>query len=359
MLLGHGGNIEKAASSYKIPKEGLIDFSSNINPLGIPAPSRALIKKAAESIGRYPDPECVSVKAALSEYLGVPGDNIIVANGSNELIHLIPRALGIKRGLVYHPAFSEYELGLRLSGAKITFLLAREPDSFRIDIKKVIEHLSKVSLVILCNPNNPTGYLLKKDELLELAGECGRRKKYLLMDEVFMEFVEGHKSLSLVKEAGRNRYILALRSLTKFFGMPGLRIGYLVAAGELVRKMELLQPTWSVNSIAQAAAAVALSDKNFISQSGGYIAKERRLLFEGLKTINGIRPYEPSANFILCRIINKKFNADSLSRRLLRRGILIRDCANFKGLDSSFFRVAVKKRKENIRLIDCLKEVFG
>ncbi len=356
MLLGHGGNIAKIISSRKIPLRRIFDFSSNINPLGIPPKAKSIIAKSAGVVTRYPDPECSLAREALAGFLGINKNNILIGNGSNELIHLVPRALGLRNALIYQPAFSEYESSARLAGAKPHFIFAKESDDFRIDLKLVRSYVSKVDLIILCNPNNPTGFLLKKSGLLELAKACERNKTHFLLDETFIEFTGGNHSL--IKEATRFKYLMVLRSLTKSFSLPGLRVGYLAADKGLIRKLSLFQPTWSVNAIAQQLIAGGILDPQFINKTKAYITKEKQFLFEKLEEIEGVCPYYPQANFIFCKILGKRINTRSLFRRLIRSGILIRDCSNFKGLDNRFFRVAVRSRKDNLYLVSCLKKVF-
>lgn len=359
MLLDHGGNITKIVNYYKIPKKRIIDFSSNINPLGINYRIKEIITKSTYLISQYPDPECLSAKKALANYLEINIDNILIGNGSNELIHIIPRALNCSSALIYQPTFSEYELSIKLAGAKLYFLKAKEEDGFCIDIKKLTQYIPKVDLVILCNPNNPTGCLLKKDTLLGLAKLCLKFKTYLLIDEVFMEFVEGQNKYSLIKEVVKNKHLLILRSLTKFFSLAGLRVGCLIADKELIKKISLFQPTWSVNALAQETVAKGLTDLNFIKKTKDYIIKERQFLFNNLKKNEKIYPYYPTANFILCKIWDKKITVRALSLGLIKSGIVIRDCGNFKGLNNYFFRVAIRDRKDNNYLIRCLKKFFN
>ena len=356
MLLEHGGNITKVINTYKINSRKVIDFSSNINPAGITSDARKIISNTTGLLSHYPDPECSSARVALSDYLGINKNNILIGNGSNELIHLIPRALGCRDILIYQPVFSEYEASARLSGARIRYLFARETDGFRINLGKIIKCVSNVGLIILCNPNNPTGFFLKKNELLELIRVCSKNRTYLLIDETFIEFIEG--DCSLVKEAARYKYLLVLRSLTKFFSVPGLRIGYLVADKKIIKRVSLLQPTWSVNSFAQAIVTKTLLDKSFIRRSRDYVRRERNYLYKNFKKIKGISPYYSKANFVFCKITNQRYTASSLFKKLLKYGILIRDCSNFKGLGNCFFRVAVRKRKDNRRLIFCLAKIF-
>lgn len=358
MLSRHGGNIRAIVDKYKIQEHKIIDFSSNVNPLGISPRINTAIMRGINLLKQYPDPHCTSARQALSEYWGIGADNFLLGNGSNELIYLLPRALGCSRVLTCQPAFSEYELSAKAAGAKTYFLFSREKDDFCIDVEKLAAYVPKVDLLILCNPNNPTGNLLHKHSLLNVAEACKKNKTYLLIDEVFMDFVDNESKLSLLREAAKTKYLLILRSFTKFFCLPGLRVGYLVTAKETVKRIIPFQPSWSVNSLAQQVVAQSLRDRSFINRTKKYLKKERDFLFNNLTGIKAIRAYYPSANFIFCKILNKKINSKKLLLRLIKSGIVIRDCSNFRGLNRTFFRIAVKSRKDNHFLIESLRRIF-
>lgn len=351
MLPPHGGNIKEVVEKYKIDENKIIDFSNNINPLGIAPGIKRILNRKLNSLMQYPDPQCRSARKELSLHWGVDENNILLGNGSNELIHLIPRSLGCSKVLTFQPAFSEYEFSIKTSGARPYFLYSSKKDDFRIDLGKVISYLPKVGMIILCNPNNPTGCLLKKGALLKLAKACEKNKAHLLIDEVFMDFVENESEFSLLRESVKLNYLLILRSFTKFFSLPGLRVGYLVGAKKTIQRIASFQPSWSVNSLAQEIVASGLRDSEFIKKTKSYLLKERDYLFNNLKKINGLKPYYPNANFIFCKIDNAMLDSGKLFLRLLKSGILIRDCSNFRGLDNKFFRVAVKKRRDNLLLI--------
>ncbi len=358
MLSTHGGNIRAVVEKYKIQEHKIIDFSSNVNPLGISPRINTAIIRGIDLLKQYPDPHCTYARQALSEYWGIGSDNFILGNGSNELIYLLPRALGCSRVLICQPAFLEYELSAKVSGAKTYFLFSHEKDDFCIDIEKLTAYVPKVDLLILSNPNNPTGNLLHKHCLLNVVEVCKKNKTYLLIDEVFMDFVDNESKLSLLRESIKTKYLLILRSFTKFFCLPGLRVGYLVTAKETVKKIIPFQPTWSVNSLAQQVVTQSLGDRSFIERTKEYLKEERYFLFNNLTGIKGIRAYYPSANFIFCKILNKKMDSRKLFLRLIKSGIVIRDCSNFKGLNRTFFRIAVKSRKDNHFLIECLRRIF-
>lgn len=358
MISRHGGNIRAVVDKYKIPEAKIIDFSSNINPLGISPGIRRTIKDGIDSLKQYPDPDCASARVAISNYWGIEADNILLGNGSNELIHLAPRALGTKRVLICQPAFLEYELSVKASGAKPYYLFSSEKDDFCVDTKKIEAYAKKADMIMLCNPNNPTGNLLERKSLLSLADACKKNKAYLFLDEVFMDFVDREDKLSLLQDAIKQKYILILRSFTKLFCLPGLRSGYMVAAKETVKRISSFQPSWSVNTLAQQVVRNGLNDRHFIKSTKEDIHKERNFLFNKLKEIKAIKAYYPNANFIFCKILNKSIDSKELFSRLIKSGILIRDCSNFRGLNRSFFRIAIRNRKDNCYLTECLKKIF-
>lgn len=359
MLAEHGGNNRELSQKYKINRDKLVDFSVNINPLGISPDIAGSISMSLDKLKEYPDPECNSARQALARYWGLDKENFLLGNGSNELIHLIPRALKCKRILTYQPAFSEYELSARLSGLRNYFLFAQEKEDFRIDVNKIASYVPKAGLILLCNPNNPTGYLTEKGALVNLAKLCEKNKTYLVIDEVFMDFVDKEEGFSLLRESVRNDYLLVLRSFTKFFSLPGLRIGYVTGKKETVRGLSLFQPAWSVNSLAQEAVKAGLRQRDFIERTKKYLKREREFLFGGLSRIKGLKPYYPNANFIFCKILDKKLDAGKIFSKLIKSGIIIRDCSNFKGLNKSFFRIGLRSRRDNLYLLETLRRVFA
>ncbi len=345
----HGGDV----------KRHIVDFSANINPFGLSPKARAAIIKNIAGVIHYPEPDSRSLKQALADFHGVKQDNLTVGNGSIELIHLIPKALKAKKILIVTPAFSEYEFSARSNGSKIVFVRAEERGNFRIGLKKIQRFLSRVDLVFLGNPNNPTGSCLHSGELSSLAGACARHKALLAVDEVFMDFVETREKDSLLSAAPGNRHLLVLRSLTKFFALPGLRLGYAAGHRDIVRRLSGLQYPWNINSLAQAAGKETLKDTGYMDHSRRYIEKEREYLFGGLKDIKGLKAFSPTSNFIFCKLESCAIkSAKVLNEELIKRGLAVRDCGNFRGLDEKFFRAAVRKRNENRRLITSLKEVL-
>lgn len=355
----HGGNIKEYLEGVSSYGHKLIDFSANINPLGLSPKAQEAVIKNIQGVIHYPEPDSKALKKALGIFWDIGSHNIAVGNGSIELIYLIPRALKLRRVLIITPTFSEYEFAVESNSSKAIFFKTEEEKGFKIDLHQLAKLIPKADSVFLGNPNNPTGGHLSLEEISFLARECKKYGSILIVDEAFMDFVRNPDGESLILEAARNKNLLVLRSLTKFFALPGLRIGYAVGHPNLIKSISGLQYPWNVNSLAQAAAERVLRDKNYINKSREYVTKERRYLFGRLKSINGLRVYSPSSNFIFCKLAGPAIkSAEVLNQNLLKKGMVVRNCSNFRGLDERFFRVAVRRRAENLKLIKALKEVL-
>ncbi|MEW6095794.1 MAG: threonine-phosphate decarboxylase CobD [bacterium] len=339
----HGGNIIAQAKKYNIAVDRIIDFSANINPLGFPNNLKELIIKNIKSITNYPDIESSELKKSLSDYIHVEPKNIIVGNGSCELIYLLSRLFSHQNVLIPSPTFTEYERAF-----KNRVRLIKLKENFSLSIDKVVDNLGDDQVVFLCNPNNPTGGLWQKEEILRLA-----KQVMVIVDEAFMDFV-GNKE-SVARESATIDNLFVIRSLTKFFAIPGLRVGYGIGTQKTISNLEALQPPWNVNSIAQIVATHVVKDKDFINKTIRLVKKERDFLFNSLSQINYLTPYSSFANFILVKL--NRLNSTILTNNLGKRGILIRDCSDFAFLNNSFIRVAIRSRVENSKLISELKNI--
>ena len=356
----HGGNIWPYLKTRgRSLGDKVIDFSANINPLGLPPRVEKAILKNIGAFLHYPDSDSKGLKSIISAFHDINQSNILVGNGSIELIHLIPRALKARNALIIGPTFSEYEFAVRSSGTRPFFAQALERDDFKIGLHKIKKFIPKADLIFLCNPNNPTAYLMPKNELLDIFYICKRYNTTLVIDEAFIDFLRDEKKITLVTEAAKYNRLLVIRSLTKFFALPGLRLGYLVGQRRIIDHIAKFQYPWNVNSLAQAIAGDVFKATEYINLSKNFIAREKGYLFENLSQIRGLRVYSPAANFVFCKLENCKIrDSVRLNKRLRKNGIIIRCCYNFRGLDNRFFRVAVRTRSENKRLISCLKKAL-
>ena len=339
----HGGNIYAVK---RIFKKDIIDFSANINPLGLPSRIKKIIYKNFESILHYPDPQA-NITRKLAQYWGIKEENVLLGNGSVELIYLIVSCFMPKTTLIPVPTFSEYERAARNIKSRIKFVELYEKEDFRLNPSR----LSDSDILFLCNPNNPTGNLIFTDSrMVEKLPH-----KLIVIDEVFMDFLPDEKKYTLIWKASKSKRIIVLRTFTKFFSLPGLRIGYLVAHKDMVKALKKYQMPWNVNALALKAAECMLADKTYINKTKQFIEKERDFLFNAIAEIGGLKPYPSVTNFLLLKVEEPAIDAVYLSRELLAKGILIRDCSNFRNLTSKFIRIAVRNRPENERLIKALK----
>ncbi|MBI5887904.1 MAG: threonine-phosphate decarboxylase [Deltaproteobacteria bacterium] len=366
----HGGNIWEAAQKAGLSPEGIIDFSASINPAGLCPGARTAVRKALRLIASYPEPAAAALKKALSAYHGICAEEILPGNGSTELIRLIPQVLKPKKALIAEPAFSEYRRSLEYNGCKVDSLVLRGRDGFSLDVdrfKKAVQK-GRPDIAYLCNPSNPTGVLMEKEAIVDLAGFCEKAGTVLVVDEAFMDFCEGlgplrglspFKGQSVKKEAARFKNLLVLRSMTKFFGMAGLRSGCLIAHRGVIKRFSGNIPPWSVNTLAQAASVASLGDGAYIRNTLRWLEREKGFLTGKLGAMKGLLVFPSAANFLMLRINAGGPGAPELKARLFKKGILIRDLAGFKGLGPAYCRIAVKERRENALLVNAFGDIFS
>ena len=352
----HGGNVFALARSLGVEPEDLLDFSASINPLGPAAGVKEALCSSYRRVVYYPDREALELRRSLAAFHGVGIGNVAVANGSTELIHLLPHTLPGARGLIMAPAFSEYASSLERARWETEYLVLSPDDGFALSLDVLAERLAEdFDLLFLCNPANPTGTLLPLSMIEEIHRLCRDTETFLVLDEAFMDFREEQSAKGLLAETGGG---IVLRSMTKFFAMPGLRLGYAIADAYVIsRCAEQLVP-WSVNTPAQIAGITSLADAEYRKKTIRYVSAEHEALARGIAALPGLTPFPSAANYLLVRM-QGGMTAAELGNRLLYRGIIIRDCANFVGLDERFFRVAVRTGEENRRLLAALTEVMG
>ncbi|MGB9697971.1 MAG: threonine-phosphate decarboxylase CobD [Thermodesulfobacteriota bacterium] len=355
----HGGNIYEIARQYGKNPAKLIDFSASINPLGLSKRAEKKIKAHLSSIVHYPDDESFLVKKALAEYHGLPEENFLIGAGSTEFIYAFPWVLQIRRALIVTPTFSEYENALESFGREkieIHYFETTEEDGFEINVGSLIAALSRgYDALYLCNPNNPTGVLTEREDLLKILKITEAEKIWFILDEAFIDFVEKE---SLKKEVASSWRLIIVRSLTKFFALPGLRIGYLISQPQIIQEFKKKREPWRVNALAQIAAVESLQDNNYIQKTNEVIAQERERLIQGLRAIPGFIPYPGKANFLLVQIHpHLRLAAAELKELLISEGILIRDGQSFHQLGPFFFRLAIRSPRENNRLLQALQKI--
>ncbi len=343
-MMEHGGDIYLASRETGIPVSGIIDFSASINPLGIPETVAEALRENIQYLPHYPEPFADHVTMHLGTNLDIDPGTILCGNGSTELIYLVARALAPRRVLIPAPTFSEYERACRMRPETSCqrYSLSRS-NNFDIDVDSFINAMTGCNMAFLCNPNNPTGRILKRDAVLAIAEAAQRMSCYLVVDEAFIDFTPGH---SVVDRVPGNPYLIVLRSLTKFYALSGLRIGYGVFPKALAASIKHCKEPWTVNSLAQIAGITAINDTAYQGRTVSAIQDGKKFMEQGFKDL-GI-DYVPSmANYYLFRLEN----AQDMIGFLRKKGILVRDCTSFSGLDPTYIRVAVRTREENGALL--------
>ncbi|MFZ5592264.1 MAG: threonine-phosphate decarboxylase CobD [Bacillota bacterium] len=355
----HGGDLKAAAGKYGRPEKDWLDFSASINPLG---PSPAVARAVQEEFWRvmhYPDPYCRELTGQLAAYLGLPPEYLLTGNGAAELIYLLPRALRISRALVVAPTFSLYARSVEAGGGRVDYFLTEPAGGFEPVLDKLAARLAGYDALYICNPNNPTGVLLSPDKLQWLAGRAAEAGCFLVVDEAFIDFVPEPPESSLLPVLPRQERMIVLYSLTKFFALPGLRLGAVAAAPPLLAQLRRVKDPWSVNALAQVAALAALGDGEHIQASRQAMAHLRRHLTGLLSSLPGLKVWPTTANFVLLQLEQPGLTADVFTDALARRGVLVRNAANFAGLDDKYIRVAVRSEEENAVLCRAMQEVLA
>lgn len=351
----HGGDIFKFSPEIR---DEFIDFSININPLGLSPLGETALKDCWKNEAlRYPDTKCRDLIAAVSCHYGIAPESILIGNGATELMYALMRALQPGKVLIPVPSFSEYKLSAEAVHAQIQTFLTAPEKNFRIDADEIEEQMSPGSLLYLGNPNNPDGRLLEKDTLRELVRRAEKKSSFVVIDESFIDFLG--EEFSYRELCRKSDHVIVLMSLTKFYAVPGLRIGCGFFPEGVKTETEKQLIPWNVNGPAQVYITKAVYDRDYIEASREYCRRERAFLTEELSHIPGICILPGTVNFILCRLTgNSVSTAEELQKRLLPYRILIRNCGNYEGLDVSYFRICVHTEKNNRLLIQALKEVF-
>ncbi|GIP22557.1 threonine-phosphate decarboxylase CobD [Paenibacillus sp. J22TS3] len=356
-VYGHGGDLETAAVKYGRKPDEFTDFSSNINPLGPPPGLIEGLMAELGSIVRYPDPGHRGFKTKLADRLNLDEDWLSIGNGAAETMALLLLAIQPKTVGIVVPCFSEYAALAAQFGASIESVTGSADHQFHADPLEMEQLIRRSDLVFLGQPNNPNGVQYCIQLLRRFADVAEREGTYLVVDEAFIDFIEPEARATLLPEIGKYPRLILIRSMTKFYAIPGLRLGYGVAHPELIRKISGKQVTWSVNQLALTAGELAItSGKEYEEATMSLIAKERQYLLGELNKL-GCRTWPGEANFLLVRL-PFGWTAGRMQDALGQRGILVRSCAMYPGLEAGDIRVAVKSRQDNEQLLHHLGGVL-
>lgn len=346
----HGGDIyTQKTTKYGKP---FVDFSANINPLGIPSGIKKAVKKSLRLCVNYPDPFCRELAEKTGDFLGVPKEYLFFGNGAADVLFRLALALKPKKALLLAPTFADYEKALKSVQCSIVYYKLQEKKNFKVqqDILKRIT--SKTDIVVICNPNNPTGQLTDKELLLAIMDKCRQMGSYLLIDECFMDFVAEDKSFSMRNMLEKYKNLIILKAFTKTFAIPGIRLGYCMNSDEELHKaLHEAGQDWSVSVVAQEAGKAALLEKEYLHESYILITEERKYLISQLSAL-GAEVYGSEANYIFFKMQHPA----NLQALLHEQGYLIRSCSNYNNLEECYYRIAVKTRVLNRGLIKAIKE---
>lgn len=354
--LDHGGNVQEIAAQLGADWRTFIDFSASINPLGPPREVLDLMRDCAALLAAYPPNHNAALLAALAEYCGLTPDHLVVGNGATDLIYFVFRFFAPREVLLTCPTFSEFRRACLNLGIGVDAMVLLRTDGRRwcVDWRALDERLRARSpnLLVLVHPNNPTGATLALDEALDVLELTRHRDITVLLDESFIDFIPDESWVSVLAVY---EHLVIVRSLTKFFAIPGLRLGYLAASPALTARMRQVREPWQVNQLSQAAGQACVAAREYHERTRRLIADERARLAESLAAIPGFTPFPSRVNFLLVNVDPVVARVSAIHERLLSHRILIRRCDTWSGLPDNCFRVAVRSRAENEQLIEGLR----
>ena len=345
----HGGDWAGYEAQYgRAP----LDFSANVSPLGLPEGVRQAVTAALSAADRYPDPLCRELTAAIARKEGVPAEWCLCGNGAADLIFRAVYALRPRKALVVSPGFAEYEAALRAADCAVAHYLLSAEQDFRLGRDFLEKIRPEVDMVFLCQPNNPTGMTIERPFLAEILEKCRQTGTVLALDECFVDFLEAPEAYTMTGALEGAEHLLLWKAFTKLYAMAGIRLGYcLCSCEELLEKMRQAGQPWGVSSLAQAAGLAALKEEAYAAQVRRLVWKERPWLARELAAL-GLRVVPGAANYLLFQ------SQRPLAEPLRQKGILLRGCGNYEGLDESWYRTAVRTHEENARLVAAIKEVL-
>lgn len=356
MIGGHGGNVHELARRLGCAPAEILDLSSNVNPLGPPSGLYAHLAQEIETVNALPEVDSRGIIQSYARHLGISPDRLIAGNGTTQFIYSIPAVLKLKKALIVGPTYSDYADACRLQGVASEFFLCRESDGFKPDMDRLETAAAGADAVFICNPNNPTGTLIPRNALESL---CLRNPQVrFIVDESYLPFVVDGERQSLVRSGFDN--LMVLLSISKIYRIPGLRVGFLVAAPAIVKVFADRMLPWSVNSLGQAAVRFLCGAgpnlAAFVAETRLYLKDELRQFEKRLGLVPGLRVFSSPTSFFLV-LLPEGLSASTVWAALAEERILIRDCSNFQGLSDRFIRISPKTRDANRRVAERLAKL--
>jgi threonine-phosphate decarboxylase len=353
MIHGHGGNIYELAGELGCDPFEIADMSSNVNPLGPPPELLRHLETRLNRIKALPEADAGCMVAQFAADCGIAADEVLAGNGTTQIIHDLPRALNLREVLIAGPTYADYADACRLNGVACRFELAPETDGFELDLDALRVRIPGADAVYLCNPNNPTGQLITADAVRALCREFPRQ--HFILDESYLPFVPGCEAHTLIRQRPANA--LVLHSMSKIFRIPGLRVGFVIGAADVIDRLRRFSRPWSVNSLAQTAVRFLLANpaisRTFIQKTQTFIADERAALISRLDTVPGLQVFPSRTSFFILKL-PAPHRSEDVCGHLRSRRVLIRDCSNFEGLSADYIRISLKTPAVNRQCADLL-----
>lgn len=358
MTIEHGGNIYALATELGVNPEECLDFSANINPLGISDKVRQTIIETIPHLVHYPDVYYQSSRNFLANHYDCLSENIILGNGAVEIFYQLARAIKPKKALVLDPTFMEYEKAFRQEQTEILYHQLPKSDyswSFQ-SLQTDLDKLKSGDVLVLCNPNNPTGIFVSRRQLLLVATYLEEKGVFLIVDEAFIEFLGDDYNCSMVMAIKEFEHLIVVRSLTKFYAIPGLRLGYAISTNKnLFPMVNQIKVPWTVNSLANALVPKLFEDQDYKRQTLEMIAKERKFLVTALSSFKELTIFETQTNYIFFHYHGGK----PLKELLMKEKIFIRSCHNYRNVTPNHYRIAIRSRDENQILLEKLGSILS
>ena len=356
MIIEHGGNGRLLAQAMGIDSENWIDFSANINPLGISNNLKSVLKDSIDRLTEYPDLNNHQEKKLIKDYHRKNDLNVLLSNGAVGIFYELAKILHPKNLLILSPTFMEYEKAFRQVGSEINYFKL-SPSTFTLEVDQLLLSCTELisgDVVLLCNPNNPTGTVITVEELSKIASHLLERDIILIIDEAFVDFMETEDKYSFVQSLSLFQNTIVVRSLTKFYAIPGLRLGYAISAHNSLDLIEEQRAPWTINQLALQAIPAILTDSDYQKKTKIWLGVEKNFLYDSLKMFKELKVLKPTVNYIFFKYEGNK----NLQKELWKHKIFIRSCSNYVNLNKEYYRIAIRSRTENEKLLDALKKIF-
>lgn len=358
MIRGHGGNIYSMARAVGCKPEDFIDMSSNTNPIGVMPGLLDYLRENIDAVAVHPEVDSRALVEIFSAHYNIDADFVLAGNGTTQFIYNVPLALRSKKILIIGPTYSDYEDSCKMHNIDYVYAMTSEIELYQMDIFTLHEYLDNIDTVFICNPNNPTGSLITRTDLVTVCMEYA--DVHFIIDESYLPFAAQYEEATMLTCGLPNVFVL--HSFSKIFKIPGLRLGFLVAPKDSIEKFASYYEPWSVNGLAQAAGCYLMEDKektsNFLRDTQSFVEKEGQLFIKRLEGVSGLKIFPSTVPFFLVKI-EHGLNAEEMCNDMANERILLRNCSNFKGLSDQFVRVSLRGSRENAIVAEKLQGVFG